>query len=186
MVSAVGQCKRGRSLPARTAGHSLWGKWMKSVYRVLAYLVAVEVLIQGMAIAYAIAGLGNWVEKDGGVVNKALFENEDAKFGGLTGFIVHGINGMMVIPSLVLILLIVSFFTKLPGATKRAAILVGLVALQVFLGIFSHEVPQAVMLHVLNAFAIFLLALQTGNRLRTTGSLAAPSATEPARVTAGV
>lgn len=159
---------------------------MKAVYRVLAYLVAVEVLVQGMAIAYAIAGLGNWVENDGGVVNKALFDNDDAKFGGLTGFIIHGMNGTMFIPLLVLILLVVSFFTKLPGATKRAALLVGLVILQVFLGIFSHEIPQVVMLHVLNAFAIFLIALQTGNRLRKTGSLAAPPANEPARVTAGV
>ena len=149
---------------------------MRTVYRVLAYLLALEVLVQGMAIAYAIAGVGYWVENDGGVVNKALFDNEDAKFGGLAGFIVHGMNGMMVIPLLVLILLVVSFFTKLPGATKRAAILFGLVVLQVFLGIFSHEIPQVVMLHVLNAFAIFLLALQTGQRLRTTGSLKKPEA----------
>ena len=35
----------------------------------------------------------------------------------------------------------------------------GLVALQVFLGIFSHSIPFVIVLHVLNAFAIFGMAL---------------------------
>ena len=45
---------------------------MRNVYRVLAYLLAVEVVVQAMAIAYAIAGLGKWVEDDGGVLNKQV------------------------------------------------------------------------------------------------------------------
>jgi heme A synthase len=83
----------------------------------------------------------------------------------------HGLNGTMIIPIVVLLLLVVSLFTKLPGATKRAGILVGLVVLQVFLGIFSHELPYAIMLHALNAFLIFSVAALTANRLRLTGSL---------------
>ena len=79
----------------------------------------------------------------------------------------HGINGMMIIPLLVLLLLIVSFFAKVPGGVQKAAILLGLVVLQVFLGIFSHSIPFVVVLHVLNAFAI----LGDGAR----GRLAAPS-----------
>ena len=62
-------------------------------------------------------------------------------FPGVGGFAIHGINGTMIIPIVVLLLLIVSFFAKIPGGVKRAAILFGLVALQVFLGIFSHSVP---------------------------------------------
>ncbi len=44
---------------------------MRNVYRVLAYLLSIEVLVQGMAIAYAIAGLGKWVEDDGGRAQQA-------------------------------------------------------------------------------------------------------------------
>jgi hypothetical protein len=157
---------------------------MRTAYRMLAYLLAAEVLIQAMAIAYALAGMGHWVDQDGGVVDKALFDSDNPDFPGVGGFMTHGMNGMMIIPLLVLILLIVSLFTKLPGATKRAGILVGLVVLQVFLGIFSHEVPYAIMLHALNAFAIFSVAALTANRLRVSGTL--DGAAAPERTTVAV
>ena len=114
---------------------------MRNVYRVLAYLVAIEVVIQAMAIAYGIAGVAHWVEEDGGVLNKQVFDSDDPDFTGIGGFITHGINGMMIIPLLVILLLIVSFFAKVPGGVRFAAIIFGLVALQVFLGIFSHSDP---------------------------------------------
>jgi hypothetical protein len=38
---------------------------------------------------------------------------------------VHGMNGMMIVPLLALTFLVVSFFTKLPGASKRAGAVVG-------------------------------------------------------------
>ena len=47
---------------------------MRTVYRVLAFLVALEVAVQAMFIVYGDAGLGLWVE-DGGVVDKATFDN---------------------------------------------------------------------------------------------------------------
>lgn len=135
---------------------------MRSTLRVLFFLVAAEVLVQGMAIAYALAGMGHWVDKDGGVVNKALFDSSNPHFTGVTGFMIHGMNGTMIIPLLVLLTLVLSFFAKAPGASKRAGIIVGLVVLQVFLGIISHEIPGLIMLHVLNAFAIFTVAAMSG------------------------
>jgi heme A synthase len=143
---------------------------MRSAYKWIAYLLAAEVLVQAMAIAYALAGLGHWVEEDGGVLNKALIDSDNADFGGVTGFMIHGMNGMMIIPLLVLILLIVSFFTKMEGAVKRAAILLGLVVLQVVLGITSHSLPFAIVFHALNAFAIFSMAALTGYRTATSAS----------------
>ena len=137
---------------------------MRSVYRVLAFLIAIEVLIQAMAIAYAIAGLSKWVEDDGGVLNKQVLDAESAEFPGVGGFAIHGINGTMIIPILVLLLLIVSFFAKVPGGVRSAAILLLLVAVQVFLGIFAHSVPFVVVLHVLNAFAIMGVAAMAGRR----------------------
>jgi hypothetical protein len=150
---------------------------MRKVYGVLAYLLAAEVVIQAMAIAYALAGLGKWVEDDGGVLNKAVLDSDNGPdFRGIGGFATHGINGMMIIPLLVLLLLIISFFAKLPGASKRAAVLLGLVVLQVILGIALHSVPYIAWLHVLNAFAIFMGALMTG---RWAFTEAAAPASEP-------
>jgi hypothetical protein len=136
---------------------------MRNAYRVLAFLLAAEVVIQAMAIAYALAGLGKWVEDDGGVLNKQVLDADDGlHFKGVGGFATHGINGMMIIPILVLLLLIVSFFAKVPNGIRNAAILIGLVILQVILGIALHDVPYVAFLHVLNAFAILGLAIQTG------------------------
>jgi heme A synthase len=138
---------------------------MRKALRVLFYLLAAEVLVQGAAIGYALAGMGHWVDKDGGVVNKALFDQDNPDFPGSGGFAIHFLNGMMVIPVLVLVILIVSLFSKVAGATKSAAILLGLVVLQVFLGLFSHDVPYLILLHVPNAFVIFSFAAVTAWRL---------------------
>ena len=135
---------------------------MRNVYRVLAYLLAIEVLVQAMAIAYAIAGLGKWVADDGGVLNKQVLDSESADFPGVGGFATHGINGTMIIPIIILLLLVVSFFAKVPGGVRKAAILFGLVVLQVFLGIFSHSVPFVIVLHALNAFGILGMAIMAG------------------------
>jgi len=137
---------------------------MRTALRVLFYLLAAEVVVQAMAIAFGIAGLGKWVD-DGHSATKALFDNDNADFGGKTGFAIHGMNGMMVIPVLVLVLLIVSFFAKVPGATKNAAILLGLVVLQVVLGLSAHGAPGIIVVHVLNAFVIFSFAAMTAWRL---------------------
>jgi len=150
---------------------------MRTAYRVIAYVLAAEVVVQAMAIAYAIAGLGHWIDQ-GNTLTKAIKEDHGSGVGGSGGFAIHGINGQMLIPLLVLILLVVSLFTKLPGATKRAAVLLGLVVVQIVLGIASHDLPYAIVLHALNAFAIFALAFVTAHRLRTTGTLA--PATSPA------
>jgi hypothetical protein len=65
---------------------------MKSVYRALAYLVALEVVIQAAAIAFALAGLGKWIS-EGGVLDAAAMESESTDFTGVVGFMIHGING---------------------------------------------------------------------------------------------
>ena len=148
---------------------------MRNVYRVLAYLLAVEVVVQAMAIAYAIAGLGHWIEEDNGVLNKQVLDSDDADFSGIGGFITHGINGMMVIPLIILLLLIVSFFAKIPGGVRNALVLLGLVVLQVFLGIFSHSIPFVIVLHVLNAFAILGVSLYAARNATVVRETAQPS-----------
>lgn len=147
---------------------------MRKTYRVLGYLIAAEVVVQAMAIAYALAGLGYWVAEDGGVLNKQVLDSRSAEFAGVGGFMVHGMNGMMIIPLLALSFLVVSFFTKLPGASKRAAAVVGLVVLQVFLGILTHSLPFSAALHALNAFVLLVVAFTSARRAGAAAPVAAP------------
>ena len=137
---------------------------MRKTYRVLGYLIAAEVVVQAMAIAYALSGLGHWVAEDGGVLDEQVMESDSLSFAGLGGFITHGINGMMVIPVLALLFLVVSFFARLPGASKRAGAVVGLVVVQVALGIATHSLPFAAALHALNAFVILVVAFTAAHR----------------------
>jgi heme A synthase len=83
---------------------------------------------------------------------------------------------MLIIPILVLLLLIVSLFAKIEGGRKQAAILFGLVLLQVILGIALHGVPYVAPLHALNAFAILVVAYQAGKRAGGSAELPASAA----------
>jgi len=87
-------------------------------------------------------------------------------FTGFVGFMIHGINGQMVIPLLALILLIVSFFAKVPGGVKWAGAILALVVIQVTLGLFAHETPQLGPLHGMNALLLFSVAILAGRRTR--------------------
>lgn len=132
---------------------------MRTAYRVLAYLVALEVVIQAAAIAYAISGLGNWIQ-DGGVLDKATMESESVNFTGFIGFIVHGLNGQFLVPLIGLLLLIVSFFAKVPRGVVWAGLLFLLIIVQVLLGIFARGgLPMLGLLHGLNALVLFTIAL---------------------------
>jgi Family of unknown function (DUF6220) len=137
---------------------------MKTVYKVLAYIVAAEVVIQAMAMVFAVAGLGRWVS-EGGVLDKAVMESEESPFPEVVGFMIHGLNGMMIIPAIALLLLISSFFAKVPGGIKWAALVFGLVVVQVSLGLAGHAIPALGALHGLNALMLFTSALYTARRV---------------------
>jgi len=139
---------------------------MRTAYKVLAYLVAAEVAVQAMVMVWAIAGLSKWVA-GGGVFDKGVTESEGSPpFPEVAGIIVHVNNGFFVIPALALLLLIVSFFTKVRGGIKWAVIVFALVVVQVMLGILGHEFTLGGALHGLNALALFATALYAGRRLR--------------------
>ena len=139
---------------------------MRIAYKVLAYLVAAEVAVQAMLIVWFIAGLGKWVD-GGGVFDKAAMDSEGTPpFPEAAGIIAHINNGFFVVPALALLLLIVSFFTKVRGAIKWAGIVFVLVVVQVMLGILGHQFTLGGALHGLNALALFGTAIYTGRRLR--------------------
>jgi hypothetical protein len=118
---------------------------MKSIYRILANLIAIGVLVQVMAIGLAWFTAIKDVD-DGLVIDK----NYDGNFGHQ----LHSIVGMMVIPILAILLLIVSFFARVDGGIKWALIVFGLVALQIALAFASFSVPVIGALHAANAVAL--------------------------------
>jgi hypothetical protein len=146
---------------------------MRKAHQILAYLLAAEVVVQAMAIAYALAGLGHWID-DGNTLTKQLIDDEDLHFQGVGGFAIHGMNGMMIIPLIAIIFLIVSLVAngQLPGAAKRGGILFGMVALQVFLGLTLHDVVVLAPLHALNGLGILFMAVHTGKQAAATDAAA--------------
>ena len=135
------------------------------VYRILGYLIAAEVVVQAAAIAFASFGFSNWID-NGGVADLATFESDDTSFTGFVGYSFHGVNGSLYIPILSLAFLGTSFFARsIPGGVRWAAIVIGLVALQVFLGFASHSYVGLGPLHGINAFALFVCALHAARRV---------------------
>jgi hypothetical protein len=138
-------------------------------YRFLAFMIAVLVVVQAGAIAWAFFGMTAWITDEGGVVNKELLECTDCdqEFTAEWGFAIHMFfNGLVLIPLTSLILLIVSFFAKVPGGVKLAAGVFGLVLLQVFvLPALSREVGSGFgALHGVNAIVLMGLAYMAGKR----------------------
>ena len=84
---------------------------MRTAYRVLAYAIAVEVAVQAMAVVWAVAGLGKWI-MSGGVADASMMQSEATPFPEVAGFMIHGINGMIVVPVLALVLMVLWFFTR--------------------------------------------------------------------------
>ncbi len=136
---------------------------MRAVYRVLAYLLALEVVVQAAAIAWAVFGLSTWIE-NGGVLDKAGMESDTVAFDGVAGFAVHGMNGTVIVPALALLFLVSSFFARFRGAISWAGAALGLVVVQVALGILAHSVPALGMLHGAVALGLLVVCLVAARR----------------------
>ena len=139
---------------------------MRSAYKYLAGAIPVLVAVQAAAIAFAFFGLGKWIE-DGGTLDKAAMEDEDLSFTGVLGFMVHGINGQMVIPLVAIILLIVAFFAKIPGGVKWAAFILLDVIVQIAVAFGAFGAPAIGMFHGLNALFLAWLGYTTFRRVDT-------------------
>ncbi len=133
---------------------------MKQTYRVLAGLVALGVLTQAAAIAFGWFGVINDIESG------AVFDENST---GNAGHVLHAIVGLMVIPAVGLVLLIVSFFAAkvVPGAVKWAAIVFGVIVLQVALAFAAFSTPILGALHGINALVLFGAAARAVSLTRT-------------------
>lgn len=137
-------------------------------YRVIALVIAAGVLLQAAFIAFA------WFEVIN-AVDSGTTINED--YEGNAGHAGHGIVGMMVMPVLGLVLLITSFFTKTAGATKRAAMVLGAIVLQVVLAFISFGLPAIGFLHGINAFVVLGAAVYASRLAAAPTTLSAPRET---------
>jgi hypothetical protein len=136
---------------------------MRKTYRMLALLVALEVVVQAAAIAWAFFGFGKWID-EGHTFNKAVLECSDCSwnFTEERGFMIHGLNGALVIPVIALVLLVVSFFTRDKVLIRWAALTFGLVIVQSqVLPYAGRDNPVFGGLHGLNALLLFTAALAT-------------------------
>lgn len=158
---------------------------MRTAYRVLASLVALLVVVQAAAIAYAVSGLTAWVA-DGGTLDAAAMESGEELFPEVVGFIVHGMNGMMLIPAVALALVVVSFFARVPQGVAWAGGVLGLVVVQVLLGMFAGGLPLAGLLHGVNALVLLGVASQAARRARTAAPAAVTSQADGARTVRAV
>jgi hypothetical protein len=146
---------------------------MKATYRVLAGLVPVIVVLQATFIAFGLFGIGHWVE-DGNDLTKSVMESDDSKVTGASGLMLHGL-GAMAIVVVALALLVVSFFAKIEGGVKWAALILGDVVLQWVLAFAAFGAPIVGALHGINAFVLFGLGMMAAQAAARSMSTSAPA-----------
>lgn len=144
---------------------------MRATYQWLARLIAIGVVLQAAFIAF---GMFDIVHAAGD--GRAYTGSSEYNIGQT----LHSVVGYMVIPLLALLLLILSFFAKVPGGVRFAAIVAGLVVLQIVLALVSVPVPALGLLHGLNAFALAAVAGIAGTRGTRTGTDASRTETPAA------
>jgi hypothetical protein len=125
---------------------------MRATYRALSHTISGLVVVQAAAIALWVFGLLSWVD-DGHSFTPAVSDDRAEGVTGSVGIAIHSF-GAMAVALLAIVLLIVSFFTKLPGAVKWAGFIFLAVLLQWVVAIISFSVPGLGVIHGANAILI--------------------------------
>ena len=135
---------------------------MRATYRVIALLIAAGVVLQAAFIAVA------WFTVLHDTDSGAVFDKNSANW----GHIAHTVVGSGIIPLLAIVLLIVSFFARIPGGVKWAAITFGVVALQFGLAAGGYFAPVVGALHGINAFVLAGVASVAARKARLAETVA--------------
>jgi hypothetical protein len=133
---------------------------MRAAYRILAMLVAIGVVVQVAVVAWGWFSVLHTVD-DGGT-----FGNGDET----AGMTAHSVIGFMIMPVIALLLLVVSFFARIPGGVPWALIVFGDTVLQVLLAIVSGPAPVIGALHGINALALAAFASIAMRKARLAGT----------------
>jgi hypothetical protein len=134
---------------------------MKTVYRVLAYVIAALVAVQAAAIGYALFAQLHFIENGGTLDGAAL----DSGAPGSGAMIFHALNGATFL-LLALALLIVSFFAKIPQGVRWAVIVLVCTVVQIALGTLSRLVAEIGAVHGAVALVLFGVATMAAMRAR--------------------
>jgi hypothetical protein len=134
---------------------------MKTVYRVLAYVIAALVAVQAAAIGYALFAQLHFIE-NGGTLDGAALESGAPGSGAM---IFHALNGATFL-LLALALLIVSFFAKIPQGVRWAVIVLVCTVVQIALGTLSRLVAEIGAVHGAVALVLFGVATMAAMRAR--------------------
>ena len=125
---------------------------MRTAYKILGHTIAGLVAIQAAAIALWVFGMLKWVD-DGHSLTQQVSDDRLEGVTGSVGIAIHSF-GAMIVALLAIILLIISFFAKIPGGVKWASFVFLAVLAQWVIAILSFEVPGLGFLHGLNALVI--------------------------------
>jgi hypothetical protein len=138
---------------------------MRAAYKYLAYAIDALILLQAAAIAWAVFGMDHWIDAgDGHSIDKSAIDSGKSLFPEEAGFAIHGISGTMLIPLVGLVLLVISFFAKVPEGPKWAGMVFGGIVVQVLLGLFAHSLPILGFFHGFWALLLFWLAWRTAKQ----------------------
>ena len=137
---------------------------MRKLYSALAWIVAAGVVVQAASIAFGFGGMTAYV-MDGGVVDKALMESQQATFTGDLGFSIHDLVGGLVMPLAAFALGVVSFFVRgVPRAKTLAWATFALVFIQGSAGYSITDLPYVGLFHGANALLVLALAIYTARQ----------------------
>ena len=149
---------------------------MKSAYRAVAGLICVLVVVQAAGVAFGTFGILNFIE-DGNSYTESVAEGEAAA--GSAGQLIHSI-GAAAIAFLAIVLLIISFFAKIEGGVKWAGYVFLAVLAQWILAVLAYAAPVVGLLHGINAFVLFGVAMVAAqNAKRSTVGAPRPPERQP-------
>jgi hypothetical protein len=150
---------------------------MKSAYRAVAGLICVLVVVQAAGVALGTFGILKFIQ-DGNSYTESIAEDGTAT--GSAGQLIHSL-GAAAIALLAIVLLIMSFFAKIEGGVKWAGYVFLSVLAQWILAVLAYAAPVVGLLHGINAFVIFGVAMVAAQNARRS-TVSPPPAPERQRV----
>jgi heme A synthase len=142
---------------------------MRAAYRVLAFAIAALVAVQSAAIGYAVFAQLHWIEQ-GGTLDEAAFESGAP---GTAAMIFHALDGGVIL-LLSLVLLVISFFAKIPHGVRWALIVLLTTIVQIALGTLSRLVAPIGAVHGAVALVLFGVAVMAAMRARRPAAVEEP------------
>ena len=154
---------------------------MRATYKILGHAIAGLVAVQAAAIAMWAFGMFHWLaDGDGNTVTPQLADDFLEGVTGSAGMFIHSI-GSVVIAVLAIVLLIISFFAKIPSGVKWAGFVFLAVLFQWVIAIFSFVVPGLGFLHGANALLIAWLGWRAAKQTDVVAETVPASEAAPAR-----